>query len=326
MKIFLSEKEKREWKKILRSLDLTIEESDFWNAVLFGEIPENEWLPKAKRLSISDYIDDPYMNNVLPKECEIGDVFLRYERYRKKEGFVYDEITYDPMTYQERTPFGYFDEGFHYLALGKGDATWMSVIPHEINTMRKPIEEANGKVLTLGLGIGYYVYNVLMKKNVEEVTVVEYDKDIIDVFKKHLLPFFPNKEKLKIIEGDAFEYLSHAKAFDYCFADLWHMPEDGLPMYIKLRKYEDIHPNATFSYWIEKSMLSLIRRSLIVLFDEEMDRETSDNDYMESETLGDRLINDLHFLLKGTEIKNIADLHGFLDIEGLRELAKKLVI
>ncbi len=326
MKIFLSEKEKKEWAKILRSFDITIEESDFWNAVLFGEVPQNEWLAKAKRLSVSGYIDDPYMNNVLPSISEIGNISLRYENYRKKEGFVYDEITYDPVTYEEKTPFGYFDEEFRYLALKKGDATWMSVIPHEINTMKEPIEEARGKVLTLGLGIGYYVYNVLMKKNVEEVTVVEYDKDVIEVFKKRLLPFFPNKEKLRIIEGDAFEYLSHAKPFDYCFADLWHMPEDGLPMYLKLRKYEDTYPNASFSYWIEKSMLALMRRSLIVLFDEEMSQETKDEDYTESETLGDKLINALHFLLKDAEIKSIADLRGFLDIDGLRELAKKLVI
>ena len=41
--------------------------------------------------------------------------------------------------YQEHTPFGFFDSKFPYLALLKDDEIWMSVIPHEINTMKKPV-------------------------------------------------------------------------------------------------------------------------------------------------------------------------------------------
>ena len=47
--------------------------------------------------------------------------------------------------------------------------------------------------------------------------------------------------------------------FDYVFADLWHDPSDGLEMYRKLKKYEVLAPHTSFDYWIEPSLLSLLR-------------------------------------------------------------------
>ena len=60
----------------------------------------------------------------------------------------------------------------------------MLITPNEIETMKKSISEATGNVLTYGLGLGYYAYMVSMKENVESVTIVEKDKEIIDLFKK----------------------------------------------------------------------------------------------------------------------------------------------
>ena len=47
--------------------------------------------------------------------------------------------------------------------------------------------------------------------------------------------------------------------FDYVFADLWHDASDGLEMYRKLKKYEILAPKTEFDYWIEPSLLSLLR-------------------------------------------------------------------
>ena len=47
--------------------------------------------------------------------------------------------------------------------------------------------------------------------------------------------------------------------FDYVFADLWHDASDGLEMYRKLKKYEILSPHTEFDYWIEPSLLSLLR-------------------------------------------------------------------
>ena len=65
---------------------------------------------------------------------------------------------------------------------------------------------AFGNVLTFGLGLGYYAYMVSEKESVESVTIVEMNEDVIQLFKKYVLPQFKNAEKIKIIKADAFEY------------------------------------------------------------------------------------------------------------------------
>lgn len=320
----LNEKEVKEFQRILNSLDKTIEEASFWNEVLNKKIHKKEWISKATPLDPLPYSKDPYFQNVHPSEKIAGSLKLHYKKYQKEQGFVYDEIEVNPSTYEEKTPFGYFEKPFSYLALSKNEETWMSIIPHEINTMKDSIKEANGNVLVLGLGLGYYPYSILSKKNVSKVTIIEYDQEIISLFQKELLPFFRNKEKIVIVQEDAFKYLSREQNYDYCFADLWHMPQDGLSMYLKLRKLEQIQKKTTFSYWIENSMLALIRRALIILVFEELLEGKKDEDYLFAETFDDRLINSLHFLLKDVSIKNIADLRRYLNIEGLRDVAKSL--
>ncbi len=326
MRYFLKEEEKKEFLKIWKAFEKTLQESSYWNEVLEQRIPKRRWLKKAKALESSFYEEDPYFKNVTPLAANRGTLSLSYQSYKKEQGFVYDEIQFDPDTYEEKTPFGYFEKPFRFLALIKNGQTWMSVIPHEMNTMRKSIEEAQGKVLVLGLGLGYYPYSLLLKENISTVTVVEYDSEIISLFEKSLEPFFPCSQKLNLVKEDAFHYLAKERNFDYCFADLWHMPKDGLPMYLKLRKLEKIQGRTVFRYWIENSMLALLRRALIVLIYEELFEGKRDESYLFSETFDDGLINSLHFLLKDVSIKNMADLRRYLDIGGLRMIAESLTL
>jgi AraC-like DNA-binding protein len=60
----------------------------------------------------------------------------------------------------------------------------MSITPNEIVTMREPVARASGRVLTLGLGLGYYAYMVHLKEDVTDVTVVEREQAVIDLFEK----------------------------------------------------------------------------------------------------------------------------------------------
>ena len=46
----------------------------------------------------------------------------------------------------------------------------------------------------------------LKKSNVESVTVVEINEDVIHLFNQYVLPQFKNAEKIKIIKADAFEF------------------------------------------------------------------------------------------------------------------------
>ena len=114
----------------------------------------------------------------------------------------------------------------------------MSITPNEMLTILPSVERSFGKVITFGLGLGYYPFMCSLKDNVESVTIVEFDENIIKLFKEHLLPLFPINEKIKIIHADAFKYCQENninELYDFAFMDIWHSGEDGLPFYIHFK-------------------------------------------------------------------------------------------
>lgn len=246
---------------------------------------------------------------------------LSYEPF---EGFVSDEISVNPDYFNEHTPISYFDQEFKYLAVLDNDEIWMSVIPHEINTMKQPIKNAKGDVLVLGLGLGYYVFNILNKKEVNSVTVIENDKRIISLFNEYLLPKFPHQEKLSIIYGDAIEFVRNSpRKFDYVFADIWHNVGDGEMLYLKIKNKEKYHPEAKFDYWIETSILAMLRRQTLIVFEEQLQGEPEAL-YLKAKNDNDRIINKIYFYLKDKEIKTFNDLHDLLTDESLKVMASNL--
>ncbi len=163
---------------------------------------------------------------------------------------------------REIPPLGYFSERFSYPAVLENGREWMTVTPNEIETMRGPAERAFGHAAVFGLGLGYYAYLVSQKPGVSAVTVIERDGDAIALFQEQLLPQFPNREKIRIVQSDAFDYLEvpfASAGHDFAFVDLWHDVSDGLPMYLRLRKMEGRFPGIPFQYWIEQSMLVFLR-------------------------------------------------------------------
>ncbi len=327
MKIAFSEKDNAEFKRLVNAMDDNEAAALFYNILLNGEekVSESTLPYPIDRLNPKEYSENPYFVSVRPKAKKDGSFRLDYLKKPSHIGFVYDEMIVKGKYYKETTPFGYFDKPFESLALLEKERIWMSVTPHEINTMKEPIKKAKGKVITLGLGLGYFAYMVHLKEEVTKVTVIEKDKRVITLFKENILPFFPHKEKIEIVEADAIEYMKDAAAFDYLFADLWHFAIDGLPLYLKLNKFEEKYPSSKFDYWIEPSMLILIRKALIILVEEEL-HHTSDDDYKDAATVSDEVVNALHFLLKEKEIKSIDDLLEISKEENLKSLAKTLYL
>ena len=80
---------------------------------------------------------------------------------------------------------------------------------------------------------------------------------------------------------DAFDYVNKEmikENYDYAFVDLWHGGEDGLALYLKMNKFEHQHKNTKFLYWLEKSILALLRRCFLTILSEQIDG-SSDQDY-----------------------------------------------
>jgi spermidine synthase len=87
--------------------------------------------------------------------------------------------------------------------------------------MRDGIEKGHGKCMTMGLGIGVLPYLWLLKDEVESVTIVEFNQDVIDLFEKYIRPQFKTHKKLEIIHGNAFDYykVEFLNQFDYVYVD-----------------------------------------------------------------------------------------------------------
>ena len=208
------------------------------------------------KLDEKEFYENPYYNNIKIPTIKVGTSELKYEKYKPFEGFVCNDIL---KTREERQipQVGFFETEFMYPAILENGRIWMTVTPNEIETMKDAVNQAFGNVLTYGLGLGYYTYMISEKENVDSITVVEMNEDVIELFQTYLLPQFKNRQKIKVIKADAFEYAQKFMAkghFDFVFTDLWHDVSDGIDMYLKMKLFEKRCPNTVFSYWIEKSI------------------------------------------------------------------------
>ncbi len=200
------------------------------------------------------YHQDAYMQAVHPTESASGSIDLVYESVQPMELFVADDFQVDAQG-RVFPQLGWFSGSFYFPAIREDGRVWMTVTPNEINTIQPAIQQTHGKVLTFGLGLGYYAFHALLRDDVTSVTVVEKNPQVIDMFTQHLLPFFPRPHDLHIIEADAFDYAENVmprEGFDTVFTDLWHDVADGLPMYRRMKALET--PGPTYLYWIEKTL------------------------------------------------------------------------
>ncbi|MCR5309096.1 MAG: hypothetical protein K6E21_03195 [Bacilli bacterium] len=256
----------------------------------------------------SNYINE-YTRLLDKIHCTFGKYSLKKIAYEPYQLFALYEISVVD-DYKEISNVGYFDKPFSYLALFEGKNLWMSLNPNEINTMASCIEKAKGRVLVLGLGMGYISYMMSIKKSVTSLTIVERNKENIALFKKHLLPLFKEKAKITIIEDDAINFIKHYNKYDYIFADLWFTPEDGLEYYLKLSEIEKEN-NIKIDYWLETSLKQMRRRYLLELVKEQL--EGSDETWYQSEKdLTDKIFKTLYYQTKNVEINSLQDIKDLL--------------
>ena len=209
-----------------------------------------------RELDNDEYESDPYMLEVFLPECKEEEWEIKGCRYAPCEAFVRDDFLYMPDG-RVIAQIGFFMREYAYPCVFQGGREWMLITPNEINTMKKPINKARGKVLTFGLGLGYFAFMAARKDEVESVTVVERDKSVITLFEKYILPQMSCKDKIRIVCADAFEYAEMEMkdgGFDFVFADIWHDPSDGVQAYKRLKACEHNLPDAEFAYWIEDTL------------------------------------------------------------------------
>lgn len=165
-------------------------------------------------------------------------------------------------------PYGYYTDNIILPVVVSGNNEWITPNEMEYNTMKPSIDKAFGDVAVFGLGIGFYAYEIGLKENVKSITIIEFDEEIIENFNKLIYPLFPQniKDKIKIIHGNAFDYLNRdfMDNFDYGFIDIWLNNSDGLEIYKEILK-KDFDINKV-DFWIENQFFIDIQLYLFTYF------------------------------------------------------------
>ena len=201
----------------------------------------------------------------------------------------------------------------------------MSINPNEINTMNEDIQLMHGNILVLGLGLGYISYMLSLKDEVTSITIIEKDLEIINLFKKYILNKFSFKNKIKIIHQDALDYLktNSLDSYQFIYVDLYHNPNDGLKLFLDIKKIEVNYPSTKFLYWLNKSLFSLVRRVLLTLLVEVFEG-SSIKDYQNEVYETDFLLNKLFRYFKNTSITSIQEVYELIKTTNIDKIIKEL--
>lgn len=307
--------------EFINALDLDYKDDDYILANKTCKISD------IKALDINKYLSNPYYQTIKVPEVKEETWYFKYDKIDAYEGFMYNDLeVLENEYFAEKSSFGFFQKPYKYLSVTEGDDIWMCVTPHEMETMEPSINEARGNVLVFGLGLGYYPFMISRKPNVNSITIVEKDPRVISLFKKYILPQFPYKEKITIIEEDAFSFLKKndiESKFNYSFVDLWHNVDDGISLYLRFKKETKNMIRTHFSYWIEKSLLVYLRRLMLSLLDEQADNASEEN-YIHEENFDDHIINRMYQITKDKKILSIKEIYSLLSDDGLRTIAEKI--
>jgi hypothetical protein len=168
------------------------------------ELFNNYFKKMIHKLEANEYYNNPYYKNIKIPTMKIGNSELKYEQYKPFEGFVCNDII-ETKEGRQIPQIGFFETEFMFPAILENDRIWMTITPNEIETMKEAVDQAFGNVLAYGLGLGYYAFMISEKDDVESITVVEMNDDVIKLFTTYVLPQFKNAHKIKIFKKDAFE-------------------------------------------------------------------------------------------------------------------------
>jgi hypothetical protein len=146
----------------------------------------------------------------------------------------------------------------NYLLI-REDRIWMSLSPVEIESLAPHIAHMRGHVVIAGLGMGLALYNALLRPAVRRITVLERDREVIELFAAIAGPDWPGSTRFAIEEVDAREWCAPVPA-DYLYADIWNKigaPEAAADTRLMCR---NLRPKAAGYWGMEADFVSYLAR------------------------------------------------------------------
>ena len=226
-------------------------------------------------IDADEWNNNPYVKNI-NFDCLKGSHFS-YEKVLIEKGYLFnsDAIMDDKdKELKDWLKLRALSKDIEALFLYQDNKEWMMAVPSESLTNDPYALKAKGNVITFGLGIGYFTYMALLNKNVKTITVIEKSKEVIELFNT-IKDQFKNKDKIQIINGDAFDYFNknYLENFDYIYVDIWRSSDDGRTIIEKLLEQYN-PPIDKCDFWIEKSCLNVIRTLIYLYYDEIINHKT----------------------------------------------------
>lgn len=216
-----------------------------------------EILVRAMVLAEGFVQENAFAKNILLEPGVYGQFEVVESSYRAYEVFPYDQPDVIGITVFPK--LGVFRETctFPTIRYASNHQPWISLSPNEITSMDKMISETTGSnILVLGCGIGYYAFFLSENPSVRNITIVEPDKAKFRFFSDQILPQFPNKNKIHLLNLDPFAYLDTLEdgTFKSCFVSLW---ENNLECdsYIKAKLACKKFGKMKCLFWNEKMLL-----------------------------------------------------------------------
>lgn len=112
---------------------------------------------------------------------------------------------------------------FGLVLLTRGEDTWMSLAPVEIESQILGVEAAHGHVAIMGLGMGWVASETAMREEVTQVTIIERDPEVIALHQElDLFARLPGGagDKMQIVNADAYEWMPDTPV-DLLMPDIW---------------------------------------------------------------------------------------------------------
>lgn len=230
------------------------------------------------KIDSSLILDNPYFKNISLKPIDKYNNF-EYSLVKQPKNMFMNVAWMLPGVNKSLDDFvklGYYTKDMYLPVLKQGSNVWMSPSLAEQTTIDPYAKKAFGHVLTFGLGIGYFVYMASINDKVTEITVVEKDSGVIEMFKEFILPQFNTSLKINIIQSDIFDVFNNEflDKFDSIFVDVWMSNEDGLNILEKLLTQCNYKGN--IDYWVEFSCYYSVRTLMMVYFKALIDKNLSD--------------------------------------------------
>lgn len=178
----------------------------------------------------------------------------KYEE-NKIGNFAVNKYTIDKKNPDFQAMLAGITPGDYVRLLERGECV-MSNTYMEYRTNSDFIHSAHGDVFIAGLGLGLIVREIQVKDDVTSITVLEKNKEVIDL----VVPNNLFNGKVKIINGDAWEYeFQKGTKFDSLYLDIWtyinsDVYEDMKKLkrrYMKYRRDRKENPKAFIKCWAE---------------------------------------------------------------------------